>query len=560
VLDQLRGCELTLSTVLHTRTSQAWQVAAAGALAALPVVVSVVNALAVGWVPLGDDAVIAIRSYDVFSPHSPLLGQYSASSVLVDTPTYSLGPLLYWLLAIPVRIGPEAMVLVVGAVNVAAMVGCVAIARRLAGPWLMMATAVALAVMCRSLDGRTFSDIWNPAVGLLPFTLLIFLALAIAAGELRLLPVAVLVASFVTQCHLMYLLPSVALLAVAGVAVVAGRRRSADPPPLRRVLLISAAVALVCWSAPLLDQVTNRPGNLWTVVRAAVENDERIGATAGWNALTHAIALPPTWVSGSATNQERVLAQTESESALGVATALLVLAGLGVVLAAALRRRRIALAAAAAQALLLCLALFVVTASTPEEPLLAISVGYTLWLATPVSMFAYLTLGWGAVSLAGPALRSRLELRPVRTPLAVAGAVVAIASVVAAGTGPDHLEPEYEPARELEGGLETLAEDADVVRVEVGGGSVGFTQRFDLQTYSAFALRRAGAHPIAPNLEASLGDWYAESDGSEAAVRVANAGDALPPGARQLGELALPAGGGSVVVAAIPPGMRPRLR
>jgi hypothetical protein len=530
-------------------SSPRWQVAAAGALAALPVLVSVVNALAVRWVPLGDDAVIAVRSYDVFSSHSPLLGQYSASSVLVDTPAYSLGPLLYWLLAIPVRIGAEAMVLVVGLVNVASMVGSVAIARRLGGRALMLATAVALAVMCRSLDGRTFSDIWNPAVGLLPFTLLIFLALAIAAGYLRLLPVAVLVASFLAQAHLMYLLPSIALLAVAGAAALLERRRSDDPPPARRVLLVSAAVALVCWSAPIVDQVTNRPGNLWTVARAAVENDERIGATAGWNALTHAIAVPPTWVGESASNAERVLAQNESESALGVITALFVLGGLAALLAVAIRRRQTVLAAAAAQSLLLCLALFLVTASTPEEPLLAISVGYTLWLSTPVGMFAYLTLGWGLVALSAPALARR----PVRLGLAAAGVVAALASVIAAGTGPDHLEREYRPARALAPGLEKIAADAGAVRVEVGGGSVGFNQRFDLQTYAVLVLRRAGTHPVAPNLAPSLGDWYAEDAPAEAVVRVANGSDEAPPGARPLGELTLPDGLGAVVVSAAAP-------
>ncbi|MEA2421693.1 MAG: hypothetical protein QOF55_792, partial [Thermoleophilaceae bacterium] len=55
-----------------------WSLIAAGLVAALPVILSTAHSLAVGWTPVGDDAVIAARSYDVFTAHPPLLGQYSA--------------------------------------------------------------------------------------------------------------------------------------------------------------------------------------------------------------------------------------------------------------------------------------------------------------------------------------------------------------------------------------------------------------------------------------------------------------------------------------------------
>src|SRR4051794_18382500 len=83
---------------------------AAGTLAALPVILSTIHALAIGWTPVGDDAVIATRSYDVFTGHSPLVGQYSAASGVLGEASHSPGPLLYWLLAIPARFGPAAMV------------------------------------------------------------------------------------------------------------------------------------------------------------------------------------------------------------------------------------------------------------------------------------------------------------------------------------------------------------------------------------------------------------------------------------------------------------------
>src|SRR5207247_3138458 len=69
--------------------------------AALPVIVSTIHAISERWIPYGDQAVIASQAYDVFTSHTPLLGQYSASYHLVSQPTYSLGPMLYWLLALP---------------------------------------------------------------------------------------------------------------------------------------------------------------------------------------------------------------------------------------------------------------------------------------------------------------------------------------------------------------------------------------------------------------------------------------------------------------------------
>src|SRR5450759_1562087 len=80
----------------------------AGLGAALPVIVSTIRGLHEGATPTGDRAIIATRAYDVFSTHTPLVGQFSASSVLYKHVIHSLGPLLYWLLALPARFGSPA--------------------------------------------------------------------------------------------------------------------------------------------------------------------------------------------------------------------------------------------------------------------------------------------------------------------------------------------------------------------------------------------------------------------------------------------------------------------
>ena len=171
---------------------------AAGAAAGIPVVASTVRAVRVGWEPTDDKAIIATRAYDVLTGHTPLVGQYSEAGYLIGQPTHDLGPMLYWLLALPARLGnPAGMAVTMGIVNLAAVLATVALARRCGGRPLMLATAAAIPVMCMSLAAETFHDIWNPAVALFPFLLLIFLCWSVACGEARLLPLAVLVASFV---------------------------------------------------------------------------------------------------------------------------------------------------------------------------------------------------------------------------------------------------------------------------------------------------------------------------------------------------------------------------
>src|SRR4029077_19446770 len=115
-----------------------------------------------GWFPLGDRAIIAVRSYDVLSTHPPLLGQYSASSAVIGRPVLSPGPMLYWLLALPVRVGPVAPAVTIGIVNTCAVIGIVAVARRRGGIPLMVATGVAVSLMCASFDTQVLHDVWNP--------------------------------------------------------------------------------------------------------------------------------------------------------------------------------------------------------------------------------------------------------------------------------------------------------------------------------------------------------------------------------------------------------------
>src|SRR3954454_17288965 len=94
-----------------------WLVLGTGLAASLPVIVATGGAVANGWVPLGDDAIIVVRSYDVLSTHPPLLGPYSTSSQLIGHPVLSPGAPLSCLRALPARRGELGPPIAMGVVN-----------------------------------------------------------------------------------------------------------------------------------------------------------------------------------------------------------------------------------------------------------------------------------------------------------------------------------------------------------------------------------------------------------------------------------------------------------
>jgi len=331
------------------------------------------------WEPGADQGIIATRAYDVLSSHTPLDGQYSLAGNVTGQVTHGLGPMLYWLIALPARFGsPDAITITMGAVNTLAIVGAVALARRRGGLVLMFAAAIAIALMCRSLAAETFHDVWNPSAGLFPFLLLIFLCWWVACGEHRLLPVTVLVASFVVQAHLMYLPPTAGLLAVAAVGLIVSKRGHLIAPGRRTFALALATVlvAAACWVAPAIDELDHRPGNLTLVVRSATAHAQTLGASAGWHATAHAIGWMPWWLHQPANRWTRNVALPAAT--IRTRTAIALLAALLVAATAGALRRRGDVTAAAAIGLVMSVALALEASHTPLPRVLSATLGYTM--------------------------------------------------------------------------------------------------------------------------------------------------------------------------------------
>jgi hypothetical protein len=295
--------------------------APAGALVALRVAALVAGAvppaavaaeeLARGWRPTSDDAALAWRTFDVLSAHAPLLGAFNEATVAGSRPVFDLGPLEYYLLALPVRLDPVHGLLW-GAALLAALLAALSVeaAWRAGGPaagWLVAAGWLTVA----ATQTRALLNLpWNPNLGLYAFGATLVLSVAVAAGRTGWWPLAVVTGSLAAQCHLVYAASSLA--AVAGglaLALVPARSRSAPPapvapqdhlrPPGRRRLGRHVALGVVAGGltllAPAVQELTSHPGNLTLLLRDLSRHGHRLGTDVGFAGLAKASLLPPAW-------------------------------------------------------------------------------------------------------------------------------------------------------------------------------------------------------------------------------------------------------------------------
>jgi hypothetical protein len=547
---------------------------ATGLAAAVPVLVATARAVRDGWLPVADMGVVATRAWDVFTSHTPLVGQYSYAGRVTGKITHSLGPMLYWLLALPAHFGsPATITWTMGVVNTLAILGVVALARRRGGVVLMFAAAIALVLMCQSLAAETFHDIWNPSAALFPFTVLIFLCWSLACGEYRLLPITALVASFVLQANLTYLPPTLGLLAVGIGGLVVSRvelrrRRLAvatvdgsdadddgehkgapagnagadaqplpDADPHRRSLLrwmlAALAVVAIFWSAPVIDEFSERTGNITLVVRSATTPKPTLGASVGWHAVVRAVGVRPWWLYVPVDRWQRQYDVREPARLHAVVSCVALLAALFAAMLVALRRRRRDVASGALIGLVLCGALGAVAATTPSAPSVTLTLGYTMWWGSQVGMWVWLMLAWSAFLAIRWALHTsdrrlarfgasgRLEnARParghlssfLRAPalacLAGVGATAVVAVAVAAAEKRDEHVAVYRPTASLAASLDKVIPRGRTVNLVANLGYSTTVMKPALR----YLLARHGVRALGRGSEVRIGDWYELDD------------------------------------------------
>lgn len=305
-------------------------------VALVPFVVATVRAIQGGWVPTGDNGLIAVRVHDVFSAHPPLLYTWSSSSLTAPVDFNHPGPLLFDALAIPTAVSRWSGLLVgVALLNAAAVVGIVIAAFRRGGALLAGAAVAVAAALCWSMGSELLFDPWSPNSLLLPFFLFLFLAWCVAAGDLVVLPWLAGVGSLLLATNLGFglLVPAIAVVAIGGLVLALRRDRRADGAdgadvdrtrPVRRVLLVTAVVFVLCWIQPIVEQFTSSgEGNFTRIARGLTSGGTVLGTREGIARFAGATVtwwLPWTMRAGSLVLSSTALA------AFGVVIVALVLA------------------------------------------------------------------------------------------------------------------------------------------------------------------------------------------------------------------------------------------
>ena len=505
----------------------------------LPIAMAVLDAARADWVPTADAATIVTRAFDMWSPHRPLVGQFSLAGSTGTKQVFSPGPLLYVVLAPAARFGPAwTLPLTMGALASGCFAVALVAARRIGGWWFAVAVAVGLVGTIRASDASTFVEVWNPWAGLAPFAALVFVSWLIALGNRRWLPVAVVLASFLVQAHLTYLPPSLVLLAVAvvggwwpGVPPIDDDARPSIEPPGRVRPVVAALVAgLVCWVLPLYQQVTTTPGNLTLVREAAGAENETFGSGVAVNVWWRAAGVPPAFVRSAGT-QVNELDQIRVDAGpwAWVGTLLLGL-GLAALAWAAHRRGARDVVIGAAISLGLAVAALAVAARLPLDRLIVapyslrwvVTAGLIPWLAGALAVIRF-----GLV-------RRWIPAGGLHPGLAVgAVALISVTALVVPRT--DDAAWMSEPARVAGSDLVAATSPGDRIRLADSG-------RYEIVMTPALAwsLREHGRTPVMiRNFRVGTGEIYAK-DGSrcDGVVSVRSSTEPAPDGAREISRVA----------------------
>lgn len=371
--------------------------------------VPVVSELVRGWRPIGDDATISFRSWEVFTSHSPLVGMFSTTTYGSGHILYDPGPLQFWLLAVPVRIDPAH-----GALWGAALLCALALSvgvealRRAGHSFGALAAAVLVADVAWLVPEIFLDPTWNPNMSFLLLGSALMVAWVVAEGRLRWWPVLVLLLSVTVQAEFFYVLLGAVVLLVATAAGLARRTERGTG-----WLVGGLAVGAGCWVPALVQQATAAQGNLGLLLRA--HRTAPLGAGFGLRALAYAASPRPIWL----TRYADLLLHTGSLHAESAAAGVAVAVAVAGVAAWAIVRRRPVLASLAVGELAVAAATVVTLAIVPGHLYLN-TVRYLLYVLWVLGAGLWCLAAW-VVAAAVRALVVRAR-RPV--PPAVAPAVV----------------------------------------------------------------------------------------------------------------------------------------
>lgn len=178
------------------------------AVVSLPVIISVADAGRSGWWPVDDHALTGLSAFDVFHGHPPVMGPRTTTVVASGVETHHPGPLLYYLLAVPLLVfGGQALGLLVGSALITIGLAWLAswAALRAFGPVPAAAVAATFLGLQWALGPGASVLPFNPYPPAFATLACAVLLWALSRGHLDLLPHTVVVVSLMIQSHMSYL-------------------------------------------------------------------------------------------------------------------------------------------------------------------------------------------------------------------------------------------------------------------------------------------------------------------------------------------------------------------
>lgn len=273
--------------------SNRFVIAAGVAAACVPVAVAGARRLIGGWRPAGDDAAVTRFAYDVVTRRTPLLGMPSTLGEGGRPWPHHPGPMLFWALAVPLRVfgsAPAGLMVGVGLVNVAAIVALAMFVRRRSGAIAMLFALAALTSAFFSIGQGALSSVLNPEIAIAPLGLFLVLAWSMADGDLLAVPMTAFVGSFIVQTYLLYapLVGALTALGVVGLVATRARDRAGarhERTSMRPYVLATIVVVAVCWCTAVFQVLTKLPGasrRFSIASRAIVRRGSDSGARSTW--------------------------------------------------------------------------------------------------------------------------------------------------------------------------------------------------------------------------------------------------------------------------------------
>lgn len=320
-----------------------WLLPSVSVMVVAPLAVAVIVQRDLHWHPVYDLAMTELRVRDVGGRHTPLIGLQGRIGPTGSHP----GPISFYLLAPVYRLlGSSAFALQVSTAvfHAAGAITALAVASRRRDGRVIIGVGVMLLLLIQGYGLGPLTEPWNPHLPMLWFVAFLVAVWAVLEGDLPMLVPAVVAGSVCAQTHVPYLAVTVGV-GGAAVAVVIWRAWR-DPQVERRMTLrwvvVTAAVGLVLWTPPLIDEAIHARGNLSQLAdELGRPTDDPIGLREGaklvverldaWQLVVGETAHPGTYV--------RVLSGPGPIRSRGLATLGIWVLCVGA--SAALRRKRL---------------------------------------------------------------------------------------------------------------------------------------------------------------------------------------------------------------------------